>query len=281
MMHQKDRDTINNALSEKFPKTEFSADIQSFAQEVITEQRDILAGQELKIQRMELFVQQMSAWVEIYGQEIIAEKGLEPSSAEAQAPIQKLRKMVVDATRAITYQDGQASQVTIGDHGWMHLTQDLRDAVRLAEGMQPDGQSLSTKKKLMLGLVAAYHDIGYSSDSIAGEQQKGPQNYSVDKGHPLQGYVYLQEKTEEFAEIFGQDGSRAILMSVLNHENPERADMAGAEYADVSKAFALADANAAFGPDKLPPVVAQFPETVGYLATFQLVHSLDQEIANL
>lgn len=165
----------------------------------------------------------------------------------------------------ITFQDLCASRLTIGDHGWMHLFQDYRDAVSIANGIK--GESFTNKDIFKLGMVAAYHDTGYANPLVHDRQQEGPQNYNLDKGHPATSAAYFLTQKERLINsgIFSEEEFTATYQMVLNHENPEAAALAGSTHEDLSWAFAIADAGAAFGIDKLPPSM-QRPDVVQYLS---------------
>lgn len=245
-------------------------DAEELSRLIVEENTHILENQPEKIQKMELFAQQMSQWViEYVDNEIASNQELQNNPEASQLLREKAMELVVESARAITYQDIKASAVTLGDHGWMHLTQDLRDSIAIAEGNR--GADLSAKEKFMLGLAAAHHDIGYSAPEVSDPQVSGNGDYGTfDKGHPLYSYIYLIRDRKRLRAVLGREDADSLEQIVANHENPEQADRArGRE--DLSEAFAIADASAAFGIEKLPPVVVQIPEVLSYLnalATF-------------
>ena len=182
-----------------------------------------------------------------------------------------VRDLVVDATRTITYQDTLGSAVTLGDHGWMHLTQDARDATVIAEGKR--GAPLSAKEKFMVGLAAAYHDVGYTVDGVNDQQRASGGVYKgEDIGHPVTSHVYMLSQSEKFRNVLGEKATRGLQQMVATHENPDLAEQAG-EYALIAESFALADASAAFGMDKLPPVLVQIPETLAYMKAMSMAQT--------
>lgn len=228
------------------------------------EHQPILAGQELKLGRMEQFTQQMMTWADEYVDTLQA-----ANSSLTQEKISLLRaetrKLVVDATRLVTYQDTKATAITLGDHGWMHLTQDMRDSITIAEGKR--GSALSAKEKLILGLAAAYHDVGYATPEVIDHQISSQGKYGkFDKGHPINSFVFLVSEAKRFRAILGGEDADALFQIVANHENPQMSAQA-LKRADLAAAFAMADAGAAFGPDKLPASIVQIPEFLTYLST--------------
>lgn len=171
--------------------------------------------------------------------------------------------MTVEAVRAITYQDTKATVVTLGDHGWMHLTQDLRDAVVIAENKQDT--PLSAKEKFILAMTAAYHDIGYAVPEVSDPQRASKGEYSsFDKGHLINSYVYIAGMRKRLQGVLGPEDTQALEQMIANHENPGLAKMAG-KRTNLVESFAIADAGAAFGPDKLPAIISQIPEVLSYL----------------
>jgi hypothetical protein len=239
----------------------------------------ILSGQELKIARMKQYISDMGHWASQCVEEYQKQEP-NPSADQIRKYTKNIIQLVVDAARSITFQDLKGSAVTLGDHGWMHLTQDLRDAIIIAEGKH--GKTLGAKEKLLLGLAAAYHDIGYAAPQVSDAQRASKGDYgSYDKGHPLLSGVYVELHRSQFEAVLGSEDTSALFQIVVNHENPERAKMAGAR-ADLAEAFAIADAGAAFGLDKLPPIITQFPEALAYLNAISYFEAhFDDEILPL
>ncbi len=242
---------------------------QGYPNNLAQEQLNILEGQPEKIDRMEGFVDDMTNW----SAELVADfasklEGVDTVSAEEKNKLinkyqESIQRVVIEATRLISYQDTKASAVSLGDHGWMHLTQDLRDAQTIAT--KKIGRELGAKEKFMLGLAAAYHDVGYAVPEVSDPQRLSKGNYgSLDKGHPVNSYVFAVAEKKNFEGVLGKAEADALFQMIANHENPEKAERAG-EYAHLAEAFALADASAAFGKDKLPPIVVQIPEVLSYL----------------
>lgn len=279
---------------------------EALAASIKTEQGVVLEGQDRKIERMEQFASQMSSWAQEYVAEFRAENP-NLTEAEYKAKLAEAQSLIVDAARTITYQDTKASGVTLGDHGWMHLTQDIRDSIAIAEGIR--GQPLSAKEKLMLGMAGAFHDVGYSVPEVNDRQMENGGKYEewvelkdkdgnpileqdpktgemipkkrlekYDKGHPLNSFVFVAGMENRFAGVFGKEDAQNLKQIIANHENPNRAHMAE-NRSDLAEAFAIADASAAFGPDKLPPIINQVPEAVRYLRALDVFNSrYDSEI---
>lgn len=267
---------VRNNIAALFEKN-ISVESSEYAKELIAEQTEVLRGQAEKIQRMEGFVGQMHGWAEQLLVDFSAQENANTEKTSEQKNVaiaeyaQDVRQAVVDAARAITYQDIKASAVTLGDHGWMHLTQDLRDAITIVSEKRPQDNPITAKEQFMLGLAAAYHDIGYAVPEVS-DKQKGGEYKSFDKGHPLNSFVYLAAEADRYKRILGAEDTVALLQIVVNHENPERAHLAK-HRKDLSEAFAFADASAAFGPDKLPPIVTQVPEILAYLGAVSMLGS--------
>lgn len=168
------------------------------------------------------------------------------------------------AVEAIAKQDVAANAVTLGDHGWNHLVQDLRDSRILAAGLKEGDEGLNANEELILSLAAAFHDIGYSSPEVSDHQQLDSANYGLDKGHPLLSFTFVRQNQEKFRAVLSEEDYQALCTIIVNHENPERADQAGPNYEHLSKAFAHADAAASVGVEKVPPMIAQVPDVIRY-----------------
>lgn len=267
----------NDIATEAIQQPERSGE---YAQLLVQEQMKILEGQNEKIDRMVQFVTQMNEWSNaLIAEFTVAEKqrtdiAVEEVAANILRYQNEIQNLVVEATRTITYQDIKASAVTLGDHGWMHLTQDLRDSLSIATLKR--GQDLNSREKFMLGLASAFHDIGYAVPEVSDPQRNNKGKYgSFDKGHPINSYVYLVAQRGKYESILGQEAADALFQIVANHENPEKAERAG-KFSDLAEAFALADASAAFGQDKLPPIVTQIPEVLPYLNAVRLGSSIEK-----
>lgn len=181
--------------------------------------------------------------------------------------------LVREAVAAISLQDICANRLAIGDHGWMHLTKDMEDAEAIAEGRL--GRPLTTNELFLVGLLSAFHDIGYADPEVHDKQVEGPKHYGLDMGHPFSSFIYVKKHRKKFDRVLNASEYQAFSMGVLFHENPEKAHHAGAEYEDVAQAFSYADAAAAFGIFKLPPILAHFPEAVGYLSLLEKTGKTD------
>lgn len=226
-----------------------------------------LEGQGEKLKRAQTYIDQMCGWADTLSQDRAAESNL--TVEQALDLKKKYFGMVRETVCAIQFQDTRASRLALGDHGWMHLTQDLRDSRVIATNLK--GESLTTKEEFFLGVLTAYHDIGYGDPAVHELQRDSVENYSQDMGHPLTSYLYVMQNHEKFADVLSPEDFEALSLSVLNHENAEQAHLSGAQYEHLSKAFSYADSASVFGLDKLPPVLAQVPEVVGYLSLQSMI----------
>lgn len=267
----------NDIVAEAIQQPERSGE---YAQVLIQEQMKILEGQSEKVDRMVQFVTQMNEWSNELITEFVATESTRTdiTAEEVAANIKQyqneIQQQVVESTRSITYQDIRASAITLGDHGWMHLTQDLRDSYRIASLKR--GEDLHSREKFMLGIASAFHDIGYAVPEVSDPQRSSKGKYSTfDKGHPINSYVYLVAQKNKYITILGQEAADALFQIVANHESPEKAERAG-KYSEIAEAFALADASAAFGQDKLPPIIVQIPEVLSYLNAVNMGSSVDK-----
>ncbi len=251
---------------------EFSFESQK--ERIIVFTREQLKNQEFKQQKLEFFVTKMLRAVHDLSNEIDDPK-------EKQELLSRWEQVIAKATDAILVQDQKATSVTLGDHGFMHLVADFRDAQRILEAQR--GQPLSSEDILLLGLASAYHDIGYASPEVNGLQKEDPRFYSVDKGHPVLSAAFVLSQKEEMLQVLSEEEFQALYHMVITHENPDRAHKAG-RYSDLALAFSLADAAAAYGVDKLPPSM-QEEEVVAYVALLgfvgQLEHTLNEESVSL
>ncbi|MBP9819547.1 hypothetical protein KBC79_02295 [Candidatus Woesebacteria bacterium] len=277
------------------PLSEYGPNIDRALQEkigvVLAPTKEILKGQPEKFQKAEQYANQLLADAQAMASEQV--QGL-PDAVREQKKKEILDvalRRIEEAVDAITYQDVCASRLTLGDHGWDHLYQDYRDSQVLAQGYKAgqDGgpAALTAKERFMLGMAAAYHDIGYTTPETHLEQQKGAHNYGTfDAGHPMVSAAHLLQIKDRFvgvgdqAGIFTEDEFNGLYQIVANHENPERAAQAG-QYEHLSKAFATADASAAFGSEKLPPIMSELPEATGYLAQLSFQEDLRELSENL
>lgn len=245
--------------------TDIEQVVNDLQNKLIKEAENRLQNQESKLERAKLMIAELTT--SIFG--LVEEKlaNLDPDTQKentAKLLILKAEKLVRTAVEAVYHQDAAASRVTLGDHGWHHLSQDLRDALAIAEGFN-EGE-LNNTQRALLALTAAFHDIGYAADVVHLWQKEGTQHYDLDKGHPLLSLVFVQEMSDLFHSadderlgLLTAKEFQALQAMVVNHENPERANMAK-EYELLSKAFAQADALAAVGLDKLPPALGENPE---------------------
>ena len=246
-------------------QVENETDVETVKKEFITKltrkTTEHLKGQESKIVNATEFIQQVTTFAI---DSVKAEKAnLSPEAFATK--INDALALVSMAVEAISFQDLAANSVTIGDHGWHHLYQDMRDSLALAEGLSDT--ELSANDKLLLALTAAFHDIGYASKQVNGQQKASSKNYNVDIGHPVLGYVFLKNNAEVFKKVLSEEEFDGFLQMVINHENPERAARAGEKYEKMCKAFAHADAGASVGKDKVPPIIGQVPAVMEYYYT--------------
>ncbi|MBU0974870.1 hypothetical protein KKD03_04175, partial [Patescibacteria group bacterium] len=144
---------------------------QNFKDTMMQRMKDVLRGQESKIENADKFISQLSE--SLFNS--IGEQGL--NLEEERNLVEKGLQLATMVVEAINYQDLAANAVSLGDHGWSHLTQDMHDSMVIAEGLKRE--DLSAKEKLMLTLTAAFHDIGYASPQVADQQQKDSKNYSL------------------------------------------------------------------------------------------------------
>jgi hypothetical protein len=238
-------------------------DLERISQEFIVklthQVKEKLQGQESKLKNAENYI----AFMTQNALAVVKESSAELTTAEYRQKIEDSLRMVAMATEAINFQDKAANAVTLGDHGWHHLYQDMRDALKIAEGF--NGDKLTAKQQLLIGLTAAYHDIGYASPQINDAQKDSSANYYLDTGHPLLSFVFVRQNADHFRSILSEEEFDALSAMVINHEDPEAAKAAGPDYEILSRAFAYADAGASVGQEKVPPIVAQVPEVMKFL----------------
>jgi len=274
---------LSDRMSQKFTQEidlYDSAEAQgapTYKERLKQEQQKILNNQTEKFNRLSQFTDKMYASAEALVAEKAAQENLSPEATKELRDA--AHNLVVDAVRSITYQDTAASSVTLGDHGWMHLTQDMRDTEAIASGKL--NRALTGQESFVIGLAAAYHDIGYATPEVSDGQRASAKNYgSLDVGHPLLSFVHVRLQSESITKVLGEEATASLEQIIVNHENPERAALAG-KYEVIARSFAEADAGAAFGPDKLPPVVSQVPEVLGYLNALKRQEDFDTEILPL
>ena len=244
------------ALNNETENFDIEAATAEFVQKLTAKITSELQGQESKMVNAGLFIDLLTSVA--INATIPAENTL--TSAEKRAKATDAFRVVSLAAEAISFQDLAADAVTLGDHGWHHLYQDMRDALIIAKELK--GTDLNNGEQLLIILTAAFHDIGYASPQISGPQQENSSNYGLDSGHPLMSFVFLQKNMEHFQKVLSPEDFTTFCTMVINHENPERADMAG-EQSKLSESFAIADASASIGMEKLPPALAQIPELIG------------------
>lgn len=248
-------DSLGVALEEN---SDIEAVKNEFVAKLTQKTTEQLKGQESKVANAKKYIQQTTTFAI---DSVLAQR--------EQLPPELFNKKITDAlalvtmaVEAITFQDLAANSVTLGDHGWHHLYQDMRDSLVLAEGLSDT--ELSANDKLMLSLTAAFHDIGYASNQVNKQQKADSKHYNLDIGHPVLSYVFLKANADVFKKVLSEEEFDGFLQMVINHENPERAAQAGEKYEKMSKAFAHADAGASVGREKVPPIVSQAPEVMEY-----------------
>ncbi len=232
---------------------------RAFAERALAKAQEKIQGQESKQEHAQFFIGHMM--------ESAIQIAREAPAEQRQQVLKDHLILIEQAVDAISHQDQKAARLTLGDHGWMHLIQDYRDSMVIAEGLK--GQELSAKDKLLLGLTSAYHDIGYANPGVHEKQLENPKNYDLDKGHPAVSAAYVVMHSEQFMKVLNDNEFKTLYTIVLKHEGiGQPKDMPAPPY--LVNAFEQADASATFGKDKLPAVIGQVPEAIQYLALLNL-----------